>query len=321
MPDSRKAIANLNEDLVNVLGKQDSWGAGAVRKAESGKASAIERFYAWEMTGNKDYLAELYGEEMRKQAETMYSRTEGHWWTDRVELDNSYLQRARLGGIALVRGNIYPGATVSWSFADPNGAESVALLLPNPSRSHFKVVAYNITGKPVTAKMTGWNVDAGEWEVKSGRGDAHDALAAPVKAKTVAFEKTASIDVAFAPHTTTVYEFTLKKPSGDAPESRADLGIGADDVKRDGSAVTVTVHSLGAKDAAPAKVRIVDAKGKVVAETTTPALTAPRDLKPHTVTVKLILPANFDAAGSVVRVVSPEPEITQMNNMVRIPAN
>ena len=315
--DSLKAIANLNEDLVNVLGKQDSWGAGAVRKVQAGKGGAIERFYAWEMTGNKDYLSELYGEEMRKQAETMYSRTEGHWWSDRVEMENSYLQRSRLGGVALARNNMYPGATVSWSFSDPNGAESVALLVPNPSRTHFKVIAYNITGKPVKAKMTGWNVDSGEWDVKSGPGDAHDNLAATARGKTVAFEKTSSLDVTFAPHTTTVYEFTLKTPSGDAPNTRADLGIGVDDVKHDGTAVSVTVHSLGAKDAAPAKVRIVDAKGKVVAEVATPALPAPRDLKPHTATVTLTVPAAL--SGAKVQIVSPDKEVTQLNNTVRLP--
>jgi hypothetical protein len=316
--DSLKAITNLNEDLVNVLGKQDSWGAAAVRKSSGGKGGAIERFYAWEMTGNKDLLAGLYGEEMRKQAETMYSRTEGHWWSDRVEMENAFLQRTRLGGVALVRGNLYPGNTVSWSFADPNGAESVALLVPNPSRSHFKVIAYNVTGKPVKAKMTGWNIDSGEWEVKSGPGDAKDNLAANVKGKAVAFEKTTSIDVSFAPNTTTVYEFTLKKKSDDLPSTRADLGIGTDDVVRDGSSVSVTVHSLGAKDAGPASVRIVDAKGKVVAEVATPALQSPHDLKPHTATVKLTLPAKFDATGASVQVVSPEREITQLNNTVRL---
>jgi hypothetical protein len=255
---------------------------------------------------------------MRKQAETMYSRTEGHWWTDRVDMENGNLQRARLGGIALTRGNIYPGATVSWAFADPDGAVSVALLLPNPSRTHFKVIAYNITAKPVKAIMTGWNIASGQWEMKSGPGDAGDNVPAKAKVRTVALEKSESVDVVFAPRTTTVYEFTLKTPSGDEPATRADLGIGSDDIVLKDGHVAVTVHSLGAKDAAAATVRLVDAKGKVVAETTTPALTAPRDLKPHTATVTLTVPPGFKQAGAAVEIVSGEKEITRRNNIVRL---
>jgi hypothetical protein len=318
--DNIKPITNLNEDLVGVLGKQDSWGAAAVRRASSGKGGNLERYYAWEMTGDKKYLEALYGDELARQNETMYSRTEGHWWIDRVEIDNQYLQRTRTGGVALVRGNIYPGATVSWAFPDPEGAVSVALLMPNATRSHFKVIAYNITAKPVKAKLTGWNVDSGQWDVKSGPGDAKDNLPATAKARSIAFEKTASVDVEFAPHKTTVYEFTLKTPSGDAPNTRADLGIGSDDVVRQGDSVSVTVHSLGAQDAKPASVRVVDAHGKVVAEAATPALLAPKDLKPHTATVTLTLPANFHSAGAVVQIVSSQKEITLLNNTVRLPA-
>ena len=315
--DSLKAITNLNEDLVNALGKQKEWGASAVRRAEAGKAGNLERYYAWEMTGDKKYLEHLYGEELNRQNETMYSRTEGHWWVDRVEMDSQYLQRTRMGGIALTRGNIYPGATVSWSFADPDGAVKVALLMPNATRNHFKVIAFNTDAKPIKAKMTGWNVDSGQWVVKSGPGDANDSLSASAKSKEIAFEKTASTELEFAPHKTTVYEFTLKT-KGDDPASRADLGIGVDDVVIEGGSLKVTVHSLGAQDAAAAKVELVDAAGKVVAEAPTPALPAPRDLKPHTAQVTLTLPAGFKTAGAKVRLVAPYKEITQLNNTVAL---
>ena len=315
--DNIKPINNLNEDLVNVLGKQADWGAAAVRRTSGGKGGSLEHYVAWEMTGDKKLLEDLYTDEIRRQSETMYSRTEGHWWTDRVEIPSEYLQRIRMGGIALTRGNIYPGATVSWAFPDPEGAVSVAIMMPNASRSHFKVIAYNVTDHVVTAKMTGWNVDGGEWEMKSGLGDDKDALTGDVKTASVAFEKTASVKVAFAPGKTTVYEFTLKT-KGDVPSTRADLGIDRDDLVVKGSAVAVTVHSLGAQDAAAAKVEVVDAAGKVVASAPTPALPAPRDLKPHTAVVKLKLPAKFKLDGASVRIVAPYKEITQLNNSVTL---
>ncbi|MDR3528540.1 MAG: hypothetical protein P4L57_14815 [Rhizomicrobium sp.] len=315
--DNIKPINNLNEDLVNVLGKQADWGAAAVRRTSGGKGGSLERYVAWEMTGDKKLLEDLYTDEIRRQGETMYSRTEGHWWTDRVEIPSEYLQRIRLGGVALVRGNIYPGNTVSWAFPDPDGAVSVAIMMPNASRTHFKVIAYNVTDHVVKAKMTGWNVDGGTWEMKSGLGDDKDALSGDVKTASIAFEKTAAVDVAFAPGKTTVYEFTLVT-KGDVPSTRADLGIGRDDVVVKGSVVMVTVHSLGAQDAAAARVEVVDASGKVVSSAPTPALPAPRDLKPHTAVVKLKLPAKFKMDGASVRIVAPYKEITQMNNSVTL---
>jgi hypothetical protein len=44
--------------------------------------------------------------------------TDGHWWSDRVEQPSDILQRERLGGIALVRGQYWPGNLVSWRFAE-----------------------------------------------------------------------------------------------------------------------------------------------------------------------------------------------------------
>lgn len=313
-----KPLTHLNEDLVNVLNKQDSWGKWAVHRAETGKAGSLERYYAWEMTGNTKYLADLFADEVKRQQETMYSRTEGHWWTDRVEMENAYLQRVRMGGIALVRGDLYPGATVSWAFPGKDDAVKVAIMMPNASRTHFKVIAFNTDAKPIKATMTGWNVDSGQWQVKSGLGDAKDNLPASAKSHEIAFEKTASTELEFAPHKTTVYEFTLKTPSGSDPATRADLGIGVDDVVIDGNSLKVTVHSLGAQDATAAKVELIDAAGKVVAEAPTPALPAPRDLKPHTAQVTLTLPAGFKAAGAKVRIVAPYKEITQLNNTVAL---
>ena len=313
--DNIRPINSLNEDLVNVLGKQDSWGAAAVRKARGG-SGGLEAYVAWEMTGDTSYLDNLYGADMRRAATTMYTQTEGHWWTDRVELDSQYLQRTRLGGIALVRGNMYQGNTVSWAFDDPENAVNVAILVPNAARNHFKVIAYNVTGHPISATMTGWNVDSGQWEMKAGKGDDKYAFAGDPAVSSIAFEKTVGVPLTLQPGAN-VFEFTLKTP-GTPVQDRPDLGIGRDDIKLSRGGVAVTVHSLGAKDAPVARVELLDGKGNVVAKAATPALPAPVDLKPHTATVKLSLPARFDVKTGRVRVVSGEAEITQLNNTIAL---
>jgi hypothetical protein len=87
--------------------------------------------------------------------------TEGHWWSDRVELFSDELQRSRLGGLALRRNQFVPGYVVSWRFPDPNGAEKLAILVPGPLPTKFKVIAYNLDDKRLPATMTGWDVAPG----------------------------------------------------------------------------------------------------------------------------------------------------------------
>jgi hypothetical protein len=250
----------------------------------------------------------------------MYMMTEGHWWSDRVEIPSELLQRSRLGGVALKRNWIWPGNTVSWRFDQPDAAEQVAILMPGATASHFKVIAYNTADRPVRAQMTGWNVTAGDWKMTFGVDANGDGVADAPQSRTTPLEKSSSVDVVFAPRQTTVLEFDLVK-AGLPTEGRTDIGIGAEDVKLTGRGLQVTVHSLGALDAPAGSVMVEDASGKVVARAATPALKAPSDLKPKMAVVKLSLPAGFNPKGARVRVALPEGvrEITQLNNAAALP--
>jgi hypothetical protein len=89
-------------------------------------------------------------------------------------------------------------------------------------------------------------------------------------------------------------------------------------VKVTGRKMSVTVHSLGAVDAAAAKLVLRDSSGKTIATTTTPMLKPPTDLVPKTATVSLMLPAKTDYKGGTLTIESQgTPEITQMNNQVQ----
>jgi len=310
-----RTITEFNENLMDVLDKRAAWTAEAVKRGSGAGASNFDRYLAWQADGDKRRLEDLYGEEIRAANQRMYMMTEGHWWSDRVEIPSELLQRSRLGGVALKRNWIWPGATVSWRFDRPDAAEQVAILMPGATPTHFKVIAFNTADRPVTAAMTGWNVAAGDWRMTSGIDTTgKDAADAP-QARTVPLEKSASVDVVFAPRQTTVMAFDLIK-AGPPTEGRADIGIGADDVKRSGRSLQVTVHSLGAVDAPAGTVVVEDAAGKVVARGVTPALRAPSDLKPKTAVVKLSLPVGFDPKGARVRVALPDGirEVTQLNN-------
>lgn len=313
-----RATTEFNENVLAVQARAATWGPDAVKRASAPGANNFDRYEAWQATGDKRFLEDLYGEEIRAANQRMYMMTQGHWWSDRVEIPNELLQRTRLGGIALKRNWIWPGNTVSWRFDDPAAAEQVAILMPGATPTRFKVIAFNTTDRPVAATMTGWTVAAGEWAMTSGvsasGGDTADARTR----SSVHLEKSAGVRVVFAPRQTTVLTFDLAK-AGPATETRPDLGIGRDDVARDGRQLRVTVHSLGARPAPAGAVEVEDAFGHVLAHAATPALPAPTDLKPKTAIVKLTLPAGAKPAR--VRVALPDgvAEVTQLNNAVALP--
>jgi hypothetical protein len=259
------------------------------------------RYIAWQMSGDKKYLEDLYADEIQTASQRMYMVTEGHWWSDRVELFSDLLQRSRLGGMALRRNQMFPGHLVSWRFGAPTEAESVAILIRDPLPTKFAVEAYNLSAKPIKATMTGWMIAPGTWKM-SGKG---------IKTRTFTFERSAGVNLVFAPYRTTLVNFELVSPEPSTAD-RPDIGIGPDDVKLEAGKVAVTVHSLGAVDASAGTATLLDAKGRTLASVAIPPIAAPLDLEPRTARIELPL-----KPGAVrVRIVldGGVREVTRLNN-------
>jgi hypothetical protein len=320
-PDSLRLI---NSDALDMLNVRDTWGkqllqtAAPDRRNDSGTASETNLHLAWQLTGDTKNLDKLYASQIETAVDRQFINTEGSLWIDRIYFNNGELQRARLGGVALMRNYVYPGNVVSWKFDAPATGESVGILVPEGTPDHIKIIAYNLDSIPVKAKMTGWEVDPGKWEMMQGvQGASAAAPLSDVSTRLVEFERSRDIEVTFPPHVTTVIE--LKLVANGVPYwSRPDLGIGEDDVKVEGDRVQVTVHSLGSVDAPASKVVLRDKAGKVLASAGVPSIKAPIDLFPKTASVLLTLPAGAEWKGGSVSVESSGkvPEITQMNNRV-----
>jgi hypothetical protein len=313
---SIRSLASINDNALAEMNLGTANKDLIISAAKRG--GAIERYSAWTLTGDKKFLEDLYADEIQFNAQHMYMHTEGHWWSDRVELPSDILQRTRLGGIANKRGQMTPGHTVSWRFDNADGTD-VALLVKDVTKTGFKVIAYNRTDKPVTGTMTGWNVAPGLWSLSQGvdtNGD--DVIDGTPETASIAFERSLGTKIALSPRQTVVIDMKLTK-AGDDPAKRADLGVGRGDVTVKGSAVTAKVHSLGAQDAAAAKLELVDTSGKVVGSAPVPALKAPLDLLPKTATVKLKIPAGVKAQGLRVRIVTSQPQNTRLNDEVVLP--
>lgn len=315
-----KALADLNENVIDVLGKRADWGAEAVKAVadkRGGKGGDLQLYLAWETSGDKTYLDRLYGREIAKANQRMPLVTEGHWWVDRVEVPSYYLQRTRLGGIALARNYITLGHYVSWRFAHDEDAVKVALLLPNPTPEGFTVEAFNTTPQPVSARMTTWMVTAGLWEMRCGKGD--HAQGDETSAQHITLERSASVNLSFAPGASMCHFRLLK--AGVPTETRQDIGIGPDDVTIKGRTVQLTVHGLGAQPSGAGVAELRDTSGNMLAIAPIPPLAAPRDDQPVTARIMLTLPAHASTTGVRVHVALDDgvPEVTQLNNEVVLP--
>jgi len=326
----------VNANVLDLLDLRKDWAArnapaeGGRRTAANGefrpgnraagfRGSSNEHF-AWQVDGDKAHLERVYAQQIESCATNEYIETEGSLWIDRVGAPTTELQRARLGGVALVRNALYPGHAVSWKFAAPATGQSVAILVPDATPTSLKVIAYNLENSPVQATMTGWNIDPGAWEIVQGVDTNNDDLAdGETLTRTATFERSRALEFTLPPRAATILTLKLKTP-GTPYWTRPDLGFSADDVQVKGSEVTVTVHSLGSVPAPESSLVLRDRSGRILATGKIPALAAPTDLLPKTAAVRLTLPAGVNAAGCSLEI-DPEQrteEITRLNNAVKL---
>jgi hypothetical protein len=313
-----RMLESINNDALDWLDLRKEWGPRMGAARPGGGRGAAMRHFAWQLSGDKKILESLYADQIEAAALREFINTEGSLWIDRVNVPDAELQRARLGGVALVRNAYYPGHAVSWRFPAPASDSSVAVLVPQATPQSLKIVAYNLEQAPVRATMTGWEIDPGKWEVVQGvdtnGGDSPDGK---TTTRTVTFERTRDLEFTLPPRTATVLNLRLVSP-GKPYWERPDLGIGTEDVRVAGNVVTVKVHSLGAVGAPAASLSLIDAHGKRLATAAVPAMKAPTDLQPKAVEVRLTAPAGAWSAGARV-VIDPDgriEEITRMNNSV-----
>jgi hypothetical protein len=311
-------LRTLTANALDLLKLRETWGRQILASTPLASPDAAGLHFAWQMTGDMRFLEQLYANQIEAAALREYINTEGSLWIDRVMVENAELQRARLGGIALVRNSLYPGHVVSWKFEAPARDESVAVLVPESTPDRVRIIAYNLDREPVKALMTGWDVEPGKWEIRQGlQPQDGDSEPRGAVSRTVEFERGKDVEITFEPRATTV--INLKLVARGVPYwSRPDLGIEADDVRVEGNRIKVTVHSTGAIDAPPSHVVLRDRTGRVLATAPVPLLKAPLDLMPKTGEAELSLPAGADwRGGSVtVEITGSLPEITLRNNRV-----
>ena len=196
----------------------------------------------------------------------------------------------------------------------------MGIIIPDATPTAMTIIAHNMDDVPVTADLTGWNIEPGRWEIVQGVDTDKDFTAdTGIEKQTIAFERSKSVTLTFPPHRTTVLKLRRTR-KGTPYWKRPDIGIGEKDVTVSGSRVRVTIHSIGSVKAPASTAALVAADGSTLASAVVPALDAPLDYLPKTAEVTLTAPSGTDLDG--VRVVlDPDgklEEITEMNNSVDV---
>jgi hypothetical protein len=317
-----RGLGDIGGNAVDLLGLRGSSGELLAGLTSPRASRGPARHFAWQITGDKHLLEDLYADQIEAAALREYINTEGSLWIDRVSVDHAELQRARLGGVAVIRNIVYPGHAVSWNFERPASDRSVAILIPDATPTALTIIAHNLDPIPVDALMTAWEMEPGEWMVEQGIDtDGDDRADENLSSRTVILERGEGLGYTFASRATTILKLALRS-KGAGYWTRPDLGIDEDDVVASAGRVNVKVHSLGSADAPESTITWRDARGKVLATAPVPALKAPLDLLPKTTEVSLAAPSGANLAGGSV-CIDPErklEEITTRNNCVAIEA-
>jgi hypothetical protein len=319
-------IMAVNANTLDLLNIRTNWAARIVSgergrpvdsRRQDGRGSAMANAFRysstgqfiWQMTDDVRELEKVYASQIEACDLLDYINTEGSLWIDRVGVPTAELQRARLGGVALLRNAVFPGHVVSWRFNSPANDQSVAMLVKDATTKSFKVVAYNLETNAVHAVMTGWNIEPGTWEISQSTVGTSDT-AGDATVRSARFERSNDLEFTFAPRATNLLELTLKTP-GTPYWHRSQLGFTREDVHVDGRKLHVMVHSLGALASPQTEIVFRDRQGQVLTRQKIEALRAPVDLFPKTADVVLNLPKGAELEGGSLEI-DPEHKLEQI---------
>lgn len=280
-------------------------------------------WYAWRWTGDerflkavegtgwdhKDYTPEDLAAQIRRELRTIdareYIMTEGSLWIDRIGFPCETIQHSRLGGIAMTRSaNLVPSNPVRWHFARPDDAQKLAILVTHPDPGHLEIEFYNTARRAMKVRLEGVEAPGGTWALTLPGG----------RTESVAFGRARSVELRI-PRKGSRIRLELQSPAEDYA-LRPDVGIGPEDLELTDGGLAVTVHNLGGADVPGVTVALVNARGKVLAQTETPAIQAPSDLVPKTARVVLEVPqgCRLDACHIVLNPGREQEEIYPANN-------
>ena len=254
-------------------------------------------WYAWRWTGDerflkavegtdwdhKDFTPETLSAQIRRELRAIDARefimTEGSLWIDRISFPCETIQQSRLGGIAMTRSaNLVPSNPVRWHFRRNDDAQKLAILVTHPDPGHLEIEFYNTARRPMRVCLEGVEAPGGTWTLTLPGG----------RQRSVTFGRARSVELRI-PRKGSRIRLELNSPCEDYA-LRPDVGIGPEDLALTPEGLAIMVHNLGGVVVDGVTVALTDARGRILTQTTTPAIQAPSDLVPKTARVVLRVP-------------------------------
>ncbi len=274
---------------------------------------------------DKEKLAGRYNWMVEGAWNREYINTLGHPWIDRITYNMFDIQADRMGGMCNTRFYCYyPENGISWKFHIDDEVEKLAVVVPYCCDREIKIVAFNISDKPIVADVIGGEILPGTWTFTQGVDtDGDDLPDEDISSRDVTFERELPVTVTFPPKVYTILSLKLKK-EGVPYFERCDLGITEEDLTMMPHGLQVRIHSLGAKESTDTIVALRNPQGEIVRTAPIRALPAPDQLFPIHWEVPIpVYGLPEDLSGWTVEI-DPENElheITRANNAVVIPKN
>ena len=301
-------------------------------RGRTGLQGTWQVFYAaYEITGNEKYkkpiperfqiswnfdeieICNRYQENIKDLGAQEFINTEGSIWIDRVAANFNDLQTDRLGGVAIARiHNIYPQNYLSWEMEKPGAFKNLATFVLEANSTKLNVLAFNLTHKPVDAKMKVWRIIPGKWKITEGIDRNNDnKIDSIIQEQVLELEKGSEINVQFSPLKNTIINLVLEEPNKTPYWKLPDLAIHSKYMLQSENEIKVRVYNQGAIKSPSTTIEIRDLSGKTIAKSVVPEIEAPLDLVPKYMEIQLKIPKDFQLTGCKI-IVDPDEKIKQI---------
>lgn len=252
-------------------------------------------------------MADRYAEIIQQMDWRDFIMKQGSVWIDRIYFSVDDIQRSRLGGIALTRGNYFvPSNPVRWQFASDEEAEQLAIFIPEAKEDCFDIHFFNTSSHAISVEMIGNVVRRGTWD-----------LTVAGTASQVRFGQDKSVSLTIPAGVEYSVSMHLLQEAEDNT-GLCDLAIGHEDIVRRGNKLEVVVHNLGAQASLPTRLVVIGEQDGRVVTADVPVIPAPADLLPSTAKLLLKLPRSIQQFQVIIDPDNEQEECYKSNNSVRI---
>ncbi len=276
----------------------------------------LEAFYAaWVRTGKDEWLNKGSELALYHLTWSMPMLTEAEATTDRVWLPQRLANQMTLGGLSILRNEIFPKHAVSWE----NATGRFAPLVRHHAPERLEMEIWNLESHEITVGARFWSLAGGRYEVILKTGANTDANTPQEEVRSEAtLERYSLLPVKLPAGGVARLELRLKEP-GDDIRQRADLAMSPLDAHYDAEKRTLTcqIHNIGTRASAPFRV-VVSEGGKELLSREFEALPPPKDFKTrrHAIVIPVERPgARLEVA---IELAKDAREITLSNNRLSL---